>query len=72
MGLRMVRTGLATVALGLLAFDIAGAGPGLNSALATEMIADVDVSPVTSVRKALSLTIGIRNGQGRVDGRNAW
>ena len=72
MGLRMVRTGLATVALGLLAFDIAGAGPGLNSALATEMIADVDVSPVTSVRKALSLTIGIRNGQGRADGRNAW
>ena len=72
MGLRMVRTGLATVALGLLAFDIAGAGPGLNSALATEMIADVDVSPVTSVRKALSLTIGIRNGKGRADGRNAW
>lgn len=44
----LVGTGLATVALGLLAYDIAGAGAGavLGTALAIKMIAYVGVAPV--------------------------
>lgn len=43
-------TGLATVALGLLAHDIAGAGAGavLGTALAIKMIAYVGVAPIAS------------------------
>lgn len=46
----LVGTGLATVALGLLAFDIAGADAGavLGTALAIKMIAYVGVSPVAA------------------------
>ncbi len=45
----LVGTGLATVALGLLAYDLAGgesAGVVLGTALAVKMIAYVTVSPV--------------------------
>jgi len=44
----LVGTGLATVALGLLAFDIAGgnAGAVLGTALAIKMIAYIGVAPV--------------------------
>lgn len=43
-------TGLATVALGLLAFDLAGADAGavLGTALAIKMIAYVGVAPIAS------------------------
>ena len=46
----LVGTGLATVALGLLAFDLAGesAGAVLGTALAIKMIAYVGVAPVAS------------------------
>ncbi|WP_454623301.1 MFS transporter [Brucella anthropi] len=46
----LVGTGLATVALGLLAFDLAGADAGavLGTALAIKMIAYVTVAPVAS------------------------
>ena len=46
----LVGTGLATVALGLLAFELAGAaaGAGLGTALAIKMIAYVGVAPVAS------------------------
>lgn len=46
----LVGTGLATVALGLLAFDIAGADAGavLGTALAIKMIAYVGVAPVAA------------------------
>src|SRR5215211_6694169 len=44
----LVGTGLATVALGLLAFDLAGANAGavLGTALAIKMICYVGVAPV--------------------------
>ena len=44
----LVGTGLATVALGLLAYDLAGADAGrvLGTALAIKMIAYVVVSPL--------------------------
>ena len=44
----LIGTGLATVALGLLAFDIAGgnAGAVLGTALAIKMIAYVGVAPI--------------------------
>ena len=44
----LIGTGLATVALGLLAFDLAGdnAGMVLGKALAIKMIAYVGVAPV--------------------------
>ena len=44
----LIGTGLATVALGLLAFDLAGdnAGMVLGTALAIKMIAYVGVAPV--------------------------
>lgn len=46
----LVGTGLATVALGLLAFDLAGAEAGavLGTALAIKMIAYVGVAPIAS------------------------
>ena len=46
----LVGTGLATVALGLLAFELAGAEAGavLGTALAIKMIAYVGVEPVAS------------------------
>lgn len=46
----LVGTGLATVALGLLAFELAGAEAGavLGTALAIKMIAYVGVAPVAS------------------------
>ena len=46
----LVGTGLATVALGLLAFDLAGANAGsvLGTALAIKMIAYVTVAPIAS------------------------
>jgi len=46
----LVGTGLATVALGLLAFDLAGANAGavLGTALAIKMIAYVGVAPIAA------------------------
>ena len=46
----LIGTGLATVALGLLAFDLAGADAGavLGTALAIKMVAYVGVAPVAS------------------------
>ena len=46
--LSLLGTGLATVALGLLAFDLAGANAGavLGTALAIKMIAYVGIAPV--------------------------
>jgi len=46
----LIGTGLATVALGLLAFDLAGAEAGavLGTALAIKMIAYVGVAPIAS------------------------
>jgi len=46
----LIGTGLATVALGLLAFDLAGGGAGavLGTALAIKMIAYVGVAPMAS------------------------
>ncbi|WP_156757460.1 MFS transporter [Actinokineospora pegani] len=47
----LVGTGLATVALGLLAYDLAGVGAGavLGGALAVKMVANVVVAPVAAV-----------------------
>ena len=44
----LVGTGLATVALGLLAYDIAGADAGavLGTALAIKMVAYVGIAPI--------------------------
>ena len=46
----LLGTGLATVALGLLAFDLAGANAGavLGTALAIKMLAYIGVSPIAS------------------------
>src|SRR5215210_7784770 len=46
----LVGTGLATVALGLLAYDLAGenAGAVLGTALAIKMVAYVGVAPVAA------------------------
>ena len=48
--IELVGTGLATVALGLLAYDLAGpdAGAVLGTALAIKMIAYVGVAPVAA------------------------
>jgi hypothetical protein len=55
----LVGTGLATVALGLLAYDIAGANAGavLGTALAIKMIAYIGVAPVAGL-----LLTGFRAG----------
>ncbi|OJW66413.1 MAG: MFS transporter [Sphingomonadales bacterium 63-6] len=63
----LVGTGLATVALGLLAYDIAGddAGAVLGTALALKMIAYIGVAPVVGAyadrlpRKALLVTMDV-------------
>jgi len=46
----LIGTGLTTVALGLLAFDLAGAGAGavLGTALAIKMVAYIGVAPVAA------------------------
>lgn len=46
----LLGTGLATVALSLLAFDLAGANAGavLGTALAIKMLAYIGVAPVAS------------------------
>lgn len=46
----LLGTGLATVALGLLAFDLAGANAGavLGTALAIKMVAYIAVAPVAA------------------------
>lgn len=46
----LIGTGLATVALGLLAYDLAGANAGavLGTALAIKMVAYVGVSPIAA------------------------
>jgi len=46
----LVGTGLATVALGLLAYDLAGADAGkvLGTALAIKMIAYIGVAPIAA------------------------
>jgi hypothetical protein len=46
----LIGTGLLTVALGLLAYDLAGADAGavLGTALAIKMVAYVGVAPVVS------------------------
>lgn len=63
----LVGTGLATVALGLLAYDIAGgdAGAVLGTALAIKMVAYVTVAPVASAfvnrfsRRAVLITMDV-------------
>lgn len=63
----LVGTGLATVALGLLAYDIAGANAGavLGTALAIKMIAYVVVAPIASAfaerwpRRAVLVTLDL-------------
>ncbi|MBA4767539.1 MAG: MFS transporter [Porphyrobacter sp.] len=63
----LVGTGLATVALGLLAFDIAGADAGavLGTALAIKMVAYIGVAPVVGAyadrlpTKALLVTMDL-------------
>jgi MFS family permease len=63
----LVGTGLATVALGLLAFDLAGAQAGavLGTALAIKMIAYIGVAPIAAAfaehlpRKAMLVTLDL-------------
>lgn len=63
----LIGTGLATVALGLLAFDLAGenAGAVLGTALAIKMIAYVGVAPIASAfterlpRRAMLITLDL-------------
>src|SRR5690606_1573395 len=63
----LVGTGLLTVALGLLAFELAGAAAGavLGTALAIKMIAYVGVAPVASAfterlpRRALLVALDV-------------
>ncbi len=67
----LLGTGMATVALGLLAFDLAGANAGqvLGAALAIKMVAYIGVAPFASAlaarlpRKALLVSLdGVRAG----------
>lgn len=63
----LLGTGLATVALGLLAFELAGANAGavLGTALAIKMIAYIGVAPVTAAfaerlpRRAMLVTLDL-------------
>ena len=63
----LIGTGLATVALGLLAYDIAGgnAGAVLGTALAIKMIAYIGVAPIVGAfadrlpRRAFLVTMDI-------------
>lgn len=64
----LVGTGLATVALGLLAFDLAGAQAGavLGTALAIKMTAYIGVAPIAAAfaerlpRRAMLVSLGPR------------
>lgn len=66
----LVGTGLATVALGLLAYDLAGANAGavLGTALAIKMIAYVGVAPVAAAfaerlpRRAMLVSLDLIRG----------
>ncbi|WP_339645183.1 MFS transporter [uncultured Pelagibacterium sp.] len=66
----LIGTGLATVALGLLAFELAGdnAGVVLGTALAIKMIAYVGVAPIASAfaervpRRAMLVTLDVMRG----------
>ena len=68
----LLGTGLATVALGLLAYDIAGARAGavLGTALAIKMIAYIGVAPIAGAfanrvpRRALLSFMGWRRRKG--------
>ena len=55
----LLGTGLATVALGLLAFDLAGADAGivLGTALAIKMLAYIGVAPARSKASRPSATV---------------
>lgn len=63
----LVGTGLATVALGLLAYDLAGANAGavLGTALAIKMVAYIGVAPIASAfaerlpRRAMLVTLDL-------------
>lgn len=63
----LIGTGLATVALGLLAYDLAGAGAGtvLGTALAIKMVAYVGVAPIAAAllgalpRRAVLVTLDL-------------
>jgi H+ antiporter protein len=63
----LVGTGLATVALGLLAFDLAGANAGavLGTALAIKMVAYIGIAPIASAfaervpRRALLIALDL-------------
>ena len=70
----LVGTGLATVALGLLAYDIAGANAGavLGTALAIKMVAYIGIGPVVGAfadrlpRRAFLVAMdAVRAGAGR-------
>lgn len=66
----LVGTGLATIALGLLAYDIAGgnAGAVLGTALAIKMVAYIGIAPIVGAyadrlpRKALLITMDVTRG----------
>lgn len=63
----LIGTGLATVALGLLAFDLAGANAGavLGTALAIKMVAYIGIAPIASAfaervpRRALLIALDL-------------
>ena len=63
----LLGTGLATVALGLLAYDLAGANAGavLGTALAIKMVAYIGIAPIASAfaervpRRALLVTLDL-------------
>src|SRR3546814_14958658 len=66
----LVGTGLATVALGLLAYEIAGAKAGavLGTAMAIKMVAYIGVAPVVGAyanrlpRKAFLISMDVARG----------
>src|SRR3546814_10086859 len=68
--IRLVGTGLATVALGLLAYEIAGADAGavLGTALAIKMVAYVGIAPIAGAyadrlpRKSLLVAMDVVRG----------
>lgn len=63
----LVGTGLATVALGLLAYDIAGANAGavLGGALAIKMVAYIGVGPIVNPSSTDSATKWITSTAGQ-------
>ena len=65
----LIGTGLATVALGLLAYDIAGgsAGAVLGTALAIKMVAYIGVAPIAGAftnREDVVIALGLASGTG--------